>query len=78
MYVVTANLINCGRPARKVHMHAQIVICTLPRHTRGALGIYTSHSYTVSCSELCDLIGVKKFQDRYTHVQDVHDSPDPL
>ena len=47
---------------------------TLLWHMRSALSII--HTLAVAGPELCDLIGVLKFLDRYT--PDVLESPDPL
>ena len=66
VYLVTANRINAvGRLAGAR---------TLLWHMRGSLSII--HTLAVAGPELCDMIGVPKFLDRY--LPDVHEFPDPL
>ena len=64
VFFLTANRINA------VSRHAR----TLLPHTPGTLSIVLI--LEVSYPEMCNLIGVLKFLDRYR--QDVHESPDPL
>ena len=75
-YVHGRHQLTSMRSASLDSTHVQITIRTrtLPCHMWGTLSI--RHIFEVSCSELCNLIGVLRFLDGYT--PDVHGSPDPV